>query len=555
MTEAAGVSRRPGLALALVLALSGLALGATAALPGCWDVLEALVPALVFWGGLSVGSLALLLVHRLTGGQWGEDLRPALLAAAGVLPLVALLATPLLLGLDHLYPWAAAGGAGDAPARWYLNPAAFRARTLAILVLWLFLAWSLGAYAPRTRALPSVGASAFYLLLLVLSSTLIGFDWVMSLDPAWYSAVFGLLVGVSQTLAAMALAALWLGLAGRRSGRGSDGPLQGGAGTAPTRSPDTGNLLLTILLLWCYLVLMQFVTIWIANLPHEIRWFVPRLQTDWRWLGLAVMVLLPGLALPLLLSRRVKTRPGGLALAAGVVLAGQALYALWLTLPTLHPAGPRAAPLELAVPAAAGALWLAAFVVHRTLTRPAAATSGGWARAALPDPGGRRMPPAVRTLDAAPAPIAEPRRATGMALSRTGGHTLVAGDGPGGAPPVRAAGTGGPGVRKQEPGGIAAGPIVKSMAGVVLVLIAWVILLLPWRHEQTPEARPPAAGPALLANPVANLAAYRAEQLEQARQWRWVDRRDGIAQIPVERAIEILLARKAAPASSTEAQP
>ena len=539
MTEVVAVSRRSGLASALFLAALGLALGAAAVLPGRWDVLEALVPALVFWGGLSVGSLALLLVHRLTGGQWGEELRPALLAAAGALPMVALLATPLLLGLEHLYPWAVAGGAGDAPAHWYLNPPAFRARTLEILVLWLLLAWSLGAYAPRTSALPGAGVSAFCLLLLVLSTTLIAFDWVMSLDPAWYSAVFGLLVGVSQTLAAMALAVLWLGLARWRHGRGSGRPPRGGAGAASSRSPDVGNLFLVILLLWCYLVLMQFVTIWIANLPHEIRWLVPRLQTDWRWLGLAVMVLLPGLALPLLLSRRVKTRPGGLVLAAGVVLAGQALYALWLTLPTLHPAGPRAAPLELAVPAAAGALWLAAFVMHRTLNRRAAETSRDRATAAW-------------APDAAPAPVGEPSVAIGMARARGGGNTPVAGEAPVGGPPVPAAGSGRSGVRGQEPGGIAAGPIVKSLAGIVVVLIAAVIVLLPWRREETATAHRPEAGPALLANPVANLSAYRAEQ---ARKWRWVSRRDGIAQIPVERAIEILLARKAAPANNKEAQP
>jgi len=544
MTERAaeGRVRWLGVAIALALAVLGIGLGAAAAAAGPWAIAQALVPALLLLGGLSAGSLVLLLIHRLTGGQWGEDLRSPLLAAAGAVPLVALLAVPLLLGLAHVYPWAAKAlsGSGDVPAHWYLNVPFFTARTLAILLLWLVLAWSLGAYWPRSASLPGIGASALGLLLMVLSLSVLAFDWVMSLDPEWYSAVFGLLVGASQTLAAMALAVLWLGLT-----RWRDGVRQRGGADAARLSPDAGNLLLAILLLWGYLVLMQFVTVWIANLPDEIRWFVPRLQTSWRWLGLVAAVLLPGLALALLLSHRIKTGPATLALAASVVLASQALYALWLTLPTLHRAGPWLPPMDRTVLAAAVALWLAAFLLHLALDRSprrAMATEPGERRVSTPRAHRPAGAPAAVTASAAGAgiPVPRPGGGPGRPLARPVGRA-AAGSGGGGEES---------GTREQEPGGIVAGPVVKTLVGIGLVLLLATIVLLPWRRQAPAEPHPrlPQAGPTLLAHPLANLVAYRSKQREQLQSWGWVSRDQGIAQIPVDRAIEILAAR---PPSST----
>jgi hypothetical protein len=329
-----------------LLGLAGLALAGGSFLLAGRGAYQSFLSAWLFWGGLSVGSLALLLVHRLTGGRWGDDLRPPLVAAAATLPLVALLAVPLLLGLADLYPWAAAGeGGGAAGPAWLLNPSFFAIRCLCYLAIWLALAWMVGAFGAPPRRLQGQGPGGLALSLLALTTTLAAFDWVMSLDPLWYSAVFGLLVGVAQATAGLALAVLWL--AGAHGGRaGAD------------RLHDAGNLLLAGVLLWSYLALMQFLTVWIANLPHEIRWYVPRLQTGWQWLGAAVVCLQLLAPLPLLLSRRAKRSPGALALAAGLILCAQALYALWLTLPTLRPRAPRLDAADLGLFLGLGGLWL-----------------------------------------------------------------------------------------------------------------------------------------------------------------------------------------------------
>jgi hypothetical protein len=347
------MTRRSGSLLAS--ALAGLLLVGAVALPGGQGLPPAWVATCVFWGGLSLGSLVLLMIHQLSGGAWGEALRRPLLAAAGVLPLLLVLLLPLLVTPERWYPWADTGLLTlDSVPVWYLNVPFFRLRALLYLVVWLTLAWAVGAWGRRdgTVARRARRISPGGLVILLGTTSLASFDWVMSLDPQWYSAIFGLLVTAGQVTAALALAVLWYAAA--RAATAPD----------PQLLNDFGNLLLTLLLLWTYLVGMQFITIWIADLPREIRWYLPRLQTDWRWMGLVILTLHLFVPLPLLLSRSIKRSRAGLGLAAALLLGAQGLYALWLTLPTLRPQGLQLALADLAVFAGVGGLWLSAFLWH-----------------------------------------------------------------------------------------------------------------------------------------------------------------------------------------------
>jgi hypothetical protein len=345
------------------LAVSGLVVTATAAIAGGGVLPSLLWPAL-FGLGLSVGSMGLMLVNRLTGGAWGELLSPALGAAAAVLPLTALLLAPVLLGLHSVYPWAGAHVLPEAGS-WWLNTPFFVVRTLLYAACWLVLARMLGALGDSGSPGPSQARSGVGLILSVATTSLAAFDWVMSLDPLWYSTALGLLVCAASAAAALALAVLW------RLGTQGQGP------PPPARLHDLGNLLFACLLLWTYLVFMQFLTVWIANLPGEIRWFLPRMDTGWRWLGIAVLALQLLLALPLLLSRAAKRAPRTLGLAAGLILCAQALYVLWLTLPTLRPRAPGIRAADLGLFLGLGEIWLAAFLarLHRQAPARAAARS------------------------------------------------------------------------------------------------------------------------------------------------------------------------------------
>ncbi len=311
--------------------VAGIALIALA-LPGWWlDARVFFASWLAAWWyvmGLMLGAMANLWMHRLTGGHWGEALRPAGLLAARRLPLALLLFLPLAAGWSLLYPWAAdpQGWAHELaqpafPMLW-LQPGCFGARMAVYAALWWWLA--------RPASLERKGRAAAALALYLLSGTLAAVDLLMSLVPGWFSTAFGLVVLAGQALGGAALTTLWLALR----------TPQALARRTPSAVPparDLGNLLLMWLLLWAYLAFMEFLIIWAENLPDEIAWYVPRLQTG--WVGVAVALVLLQLALPLLalLQRRLKDRPPRLAWVAGGLLLTQLLNSAWLVLPSVAP--------------------------------------------------------------------------------------------------------------------------------------------------------------------------------------------------------------------------
>ena len=326
--------------------------------------------AFLFFTGLSLGSVALLMVHALTGGAWGEWLRPQLLCAARTLPLQAALALPLLLGMHDLYPWAAPqaqSGALLLPAqRWYLNPVFFTLRTVGCFALWLALAalwvrWSLRP--ARAPALPRLAAAG--LILYALTTLIAATDWAMSLTPWWHSSSFGLMVATGWLLAAAALA-VW------RASTGNDA----GAVHEPAVLRDLGNLLLMFVLGWSYLAYMQYLTIWIADLPRETSWYLPRTRTSWRVLAWILIAFHFAVPFAILLSRRAKERRAWLGATAALLLAAQLADALWLVVPGERPHGFALRLTDLLAPAGMGALWWAVYAGAPRLLHPQAALGG-----------------------------------------------------------------------------------------------------------------------------------------------------------------------------------
>lgn len=301
-----------------------------------------------FVAGTLLGGLANVWLHQLTGGAWGEAIRPQLLRAARWLPLCCLLFLPMLLGMHALYPWLDAAPSGKPEAafhEWWLSPAFFSARSIGYLLLWSALAWI------ETRARRrSAGRAAVCLMLYGVSIGLAAVDWIMSLQPHWYSSIFGWLAGAGQMLAGMALAVL---LADRAAIR--------------ERLPDLGNLLLMYVLLWGYMAYSQFLIIWSADLPREISWYLLRGSPLWKtvaWL-LAVTHLFAPLAI--LLARRAKRAPRLMGMLAGGLLAAHLLDCWWLVLPSVD--GLHRDALW-AAPAAAVVLALAAWLLWRYRQAP-----------------------------------------------------------------------------------------------------------------------------------------------------------------------------------------
>lgn len=295
---------------ALAVALAGLVICAIGASTDPSAFLRGWLAGWSLWIGVPLGALMLLFAHDLTGGRWGAAVRPALAAVASVLPLIALLVVPVLLGLSRLYPWAGPEGLG-LENRFYLNRPFFIVRTLAFLALWTLLTWT------GTRQRGSA-ISAPALIALALTATFAAFDWTMSLQPEWGSSIYGMQTIAADLLAGLAAAALL-------------GCLAGDLQSARDRS-DVGSLLLAGVLLWIYLSFMQFLIIWEEDLPREISWYVPRF--DGAWGGVAVAtVLLHLLVLLMLVWWPVKRRPAGLFAGCALLLAAYVLEAWWRVIP------------------------------------------------------------------------------------------------------------------------------------------------------------------------------------------------------------------------------
>jgi hypothetical protein len=271
-----------------------------------------------FWIGMAVGSQAILWLHRLTGGEWGELLREPLQRARAMMPVLALFVVPILIGMSALYPWAHAGWVDTAaqPAfrRIWLSPMAMVIRTAVVVLLWVGLCNWQGRSSKPARA----GMAAAGLLLLGYSVSLASFDLIMSLMPQWYSTGFGLLVITAQMKAAMATCT-WLRTKAAR----------------PALRVDMGNFLLMYVMTWSYLAFTQFQIIWAENLPHEISWYLPRLQTQWVWLAIFIVVAGLAIPLPLLLFKRIKTSLAGLRGLAALLIAMSWIEIVWLILPSV----------------------------------------------------------------------------------------------------------------------------------------------------------------------------------------------------------------------------
>ena len=347
---------------------------ATLALLGClllgWgaprQALLSYLFAFLFFTGLSVGSLALAMVHVLTGGAWGFYIRPYLLAAARALPLQAVMALPLLIGVRVLYPWASPELlARDAILRaqsWYLDPYFFIGRTIVYFAVWLALLAAFERGIGNPRLLPRVAAPG--LIVYALTATLAAVDWVMSLLPHWHSTVFGMTIATGWMLAAAALATL----CAMAAARSNDTQL-------PRLSHDLGNLLLMFVLVWSYLAFMQYLTVWIADLPAETVWYIPRTLTTWRLLAWFLIAFHFAVPFTVLLSRRAKRRRTWLAWIAALLLIANLVDALWLVAPDQHPQGLALHWTDLLAPLGLGALWLCVFIGRAPAARVRASSS------------------------------------------------------------------------------------------------------------------------------------------------------------------------------------
>jgi hypothetical protein len=351
----------------LIVGMVGLALCLAGAFLSREQFFRSYLLGYLFWIGIALGSCAIVMLHHLAGGAWGFVIRRLLESGARTLPLMAALFVPLLFGLHDLYLWArtqeVAGSELLRHKRAYLNTPFFLIRTAVYFAAWIGLAHLLNKWSGEqdqtsepspTRRLQSLSGPG--LVVYGLTMTFASIDWVMSLEPEWFSTMYGIMFIVGQVLATMAfMIAVAVLLSDRR-------PLSDVASAAHFH--DLGNLLLAFVMIWAYIAFAQFLIVWSGNLPEEIPWYLHRTQGGWQWIALLLAVFHFAVPFALLLSRGTKRRLRTLATVAGAIILMRLVDLFWLVVPAFHPAGPRLHWMDLAAPVGIGGIWIAAFLSH-----------------------------------------------------------------------------------------------------------------------------------------------------------------------------------------------
>ncbi len=325
--------------------------------------------AYIFWAGLALGCLSIMLLQYISGGGWGLLISRLLEAGARTLPLLLLLFVPvgldLIFGPSRLYEWARPEVVAHdeilQQKSAYLNVPFFLLRTVLYFAVWIgvtyiFSRWSAQqdrsadpALDNRMKMLSRIG-----LLLYFVTMTFAAIDWGMSLEPHWFSTMYGIIFVIGQALSAFAFMIVLLGSLGARE------PLADVA--TPQRINDLGNLLLAFTMLWAYVIFSQYLIAWAADLPEEVPWFLRRQTGGWQWIAMALIGFQFILPFLLLLSRQNKRRIVVLGRVAALIIVMHLVEVFWLIVPAFSETGLSVHWLDLAAAIGIGGLWLAAFV-------------------------------------------------------------------------------------------------------------------------------------------------------------------------------------------------
>jgi len=343
----------------------GAVLSALGLLLDTTQFLQSYLMAYMLWLGVTLGCLALGMIHQLSGGAWGVLIRRPIGAATRVLPVMTVLFLPIALGVTRIYVWTNADLVAHDEAlqhkHLYLNLPFFFVRAAIYFVAWNALAYFLNAWSleqdqtadpklARRMQMLSGGGLVVYGLTITFAS----FDWLMSLEPHWYSTIYGAIIIGGQGLSALAFLIVALEWLSRRP------PLDRIA--LPALFHDLGNLMLAFVMLWAYFSFSQYLIIWAGNLPAEIAWYLHRTETGWSPVAAALMLFHFALPFVVLLSRTVKRQANLLVKVAAAVLVVRVLDLFWLIAPEFRQHGIGVSWMDVVLPLTIGAIFAGCFV-------------------------------------------------------------------------------------------------------------------------------------------------------------------------------------------------
>jgi hypothetical protein len=320
--------------------------------------------AYIYWISIPFGSIAILMLHHLTGGRWGYPLRRILEAGTRTLPLMAVLYIPIWFGMSRLYPWTNPDEIPDDYLhhfkKTYLTPGFFTARTILYFVILFAIIYLLNKWSAdqdRTgdpiihHRLGFMSGPAVVLWAFVVTGA--AFDWVMSLEPEWYSTIYGLIFVDVEVLLTLSFV---LFVFGRLS---KDGPLKDCVRIQDYN--DQGNLMFAFLMLWGYLSFDQFLLIYATNLKDEIPWYLTRAFSGWGFVASFLIVFHFFVPFFLLLQRAIKRKLRLLSRVAAFMIVLTMVDVYWLVTPAFDKKGPHLHPMDIFALIGIGGIWVSTF--------------------------------------------------------------------------------------------------------------------------------------------------------------------------------------------------
>jgi len=319
--------------------------------------------AYLYWTGMALGCLAILLMHHVVGGKWGMLLRRMCEAGSRTLPFMGILLLPVFFGMSTLYVWARPEAARDANIQSkaaYLNVPFFIGRAIFYFAVWFLFSHLLSKWSAeqdRTGDERLMGKMQSFsgpgLLVFVVTATFAFIDWIMSLEPHWFSTIYGAMFLVGETLESFAfLIALVIVLSNRS-------PIK--EYVTPQHIHDLGNMMFAFTVLWAYLSYSQFIIIWSGNLPEEIPWYISRLNGGWGSIALLLVAFHFAVPFVLLLMRGVKRHTDRLFRVCLLMIAIRLVDVYWIAEPAFYGQHLRIHWMDFVTPIAVGGIWLTLF--------------------------------------------------------------------------------------------------------------------------------------------------------------------------------------------------
>jgi hypothetical protein len=347
----------------LLVGIAGVLLLITGFLLSREQALRSYLFAYLYWIGMGLGSMGILLLHHTVGGKWGMVIRRLCEAGCRTLPYMALLLIPVLLSIPTLYPWArpeALQNANIQAKAAYLNVPFFLVRTIFYFLVWTFYAWRLSKWSAaqdQTGDVSLIGkmraVSAPGLVVFTFVTTFAFIDWIMSLEPNWFSTIYGVMFLVGQVLESFAFVIALVIILSKRS------PLK--EYVTVQHLHDLGNMMFAFMVLWAYLSFSQFLIIWAGNLPEETPWYLRRLRGGWGWVALTLVIFHFATPFVLLLMRKTKRHADRLIKVCLLMIAIRIVDVYWVVEPAFYEQQLKISWLDFVTPFAVGGLWLALF--------------------------------------------------------------------------------------------------------------------------------------------------------------------------------------------------